>query len=288
MNSRLPSWFRQEIPHAETLESTRLLYKFNLHTVCKEAGCPNISRCLNNRKLTFMILGTSCTRHCRFCGVGKSISAGLSVDENEPYRITSAVSMLGLSYVVITSVTRDDLLDGGSGQFVRVIESLRCLDSKIKVEVLVPDFSGSRSSLESLIDAAPDVLAHNIETVRDLHRQLKPDSNYRVSLLLLRMSKDINPRIITKSSLLLGLGETASQVRASMEDLRSVGCDILTLGQYLAPSEKHYPAREFIHPEKFAYYRDEGMRLGFKSVFSGPLVRSSYQAQELYEEVSHA
>jgi len=287
VSKKLPSWFRQEIPDEKILSLMYLFSEFDVHTVCQEAKCPNLSFCFKNLKFTFMILGNICTRNCRFCGVNKSEISGLGIDKDEPKRIGQVVKLLGLSYVVITSVTRDDLLDGGAKQFAKTIELLHDINSEIKIEVLIPDFSGNAAGLKTVIDAGPCVIGHNIETVRRLYKELKPKANYQLSLDILSRIKKVNPFLMIKSSLILGLGETEEEVIDTMEDLINASCDILTLGQYLAPSSKHYPAKEFIGIEKFQRYRDIGTALGFKSVLSGPLVRSSYKADELYKEVAY-
>lgn len=260
-----------------------------VHTVCQEAGCPNLSYCFKHLKLTFLILGDTCTRACAFCGVGKSENKkGLSRDEEEPLRIAKIVRDLGLDYVVITAVTRDDLTDGGAGIFARTIELIRQLNSDIKIEVLIPDFKGNISSLKCVLDARPHLVGHNIETVERLYKVLRPQADYRLSLSILRKLKEIQPALTTKSSIMLGLGEVEEEVVKTMGDLLSSGCDILTLGQYLAPSESHYPVQEFIGIEQFQRYREIASGLGFKSVLSGPLVRSSYRAEELYQEAAYA
>ncbi|MDD5154981.1 MAG: lipoyl synthase, partial [Candidatus Omnitrophica bacterium] len=246
----------------------------------------NLSRCFKNKELTFSILGKVCSRNCRFCGVEKSGSLNLSVDEEEPSRIAGLIRNLGINYAVITSVTRDDLTDGGAGHFARTIECIRAVSRGVKTEVLIPDFKADGSSIKTITDSGADVIAHNIETVRRLHRRLKPDSDYDVSLRVLRKIKENNPEAVTKSSFLLGLGETRDEVVGAMRDLKEGLCDILTLGQYLAPSPRHYPVQDFIRPQVFAEYRDIGISLGFRSVLSGPLVRSSYKASQLYKEVS--
>lgn len=283
MNKRLPPWFKQELPDETTLALSRLLAELRVNTVCKEASCPNLTQCFNLKQLTFMVLGDKCTRGCRFCGVKKEDSSVLGFDHDEPYRINQAVRLLGLSYVVITSVTRDDLTDGGAGVFAETVRLIYQANPGIKVELLIPDFSGNTLSLKTVADSGPVVVGHNIETVESLYGLLKPESNYRISLGVLTALKEINPALLTKSSLILGLGETEDQVLNTMADLRNSSCDILTLGQYLAPSEKHYPIREFIPAESFARYRTLALDMGFKSVLSGPLVRGSYQAQNLYE-----
>ena len=287
-NYRLPAWFKQEIPGEGALSRVRKLSSFNINTVCKEAKCPNLSHCFENGKLTFMILGDICTRNCRFCGVKKAVGAeGLSVDSDEPKRLALAVKEFGINYAVITSVTRDDLKDGGAGHFAETIESIREAVPGIKVEALIPDFRGEVSSLRSVLSACPTVVAHNMETVSRLYAQLRPEASYRLSLNMLGKIKELAPGINTKSSLMLGLGETEPEVIAIMKDLRYNNCDVLTLGQYLAPSPGHYPVKEFISIEQFQNYKKIGVNLGFKLVFSGPLVRSSYYAEEVYKEFMH-
>lgn len=289
MSERFPSWFRQEIPDTITLERAHLFSESGVHTVCQEAGCPNLNYCFKNLKFTFMILGDVCTRNCRFCNVRKSTDKrGLSLDLDEPLRIAGIVKKLGLNYVVITSVTRDDLEDAGAGIFAKTIERIKAVDKNIKVEALIPDFKGKFLALKCVLDARPSVVAHNLETVRRLCPDLRPMADYELSLNILATIKKIKPELTTKSSLMLGLGETEKEVIQAMEDLRYSQCDILTLGQYLAPSGEHYPVKEFVGIEQFQKYKDIGMALGFKSVFSGPLVRSSYQAEEVYKEVAHA
>lgn len=288
MNNRLPPYFRQEIPDSITLNKLHLLSELNIHTVCQEAKCPNLSHCFKDSRLTFMILGEVCTRNCRFCGVRKSDNKPLAIDLEEPLRIQEAVKKLGLSYTVITSVTRDDLEDGGVRVFAKTVELIHALNRGVNVELLIPDFSGSVASLKTIIDANPSMVAHNIETVKRLYKELKPKSNYQISLDILSKIKELNPSLTTKSSIILGLGETEEEVIHTMEDLRNTDCDILTLGQYLAPSINHYPIKEFINIERFQSYRRIGLALGFKAVLSGPLVRSSYQAEEVYREINEA
>lgn len=304
-NYRLPAWFKQEIPGEGALSRVRKLSSFNINTVCKEAKCPNLSHCFENGKLTFMILGSVCTRNCRFCGVKKksgtvlkpkqncpqsgdslrlSQEPSLGIDSDEPKRLALAVKEFGINYAVITSVTRDDLDDGGAGQFAETIELIREAVPGIKVEALIPDFRGEVSSLRSVLSACPTVVAHNMETVSRLYAQLRPEASYWLSLDILGKIKELAPGINTKSSLMLGLGETEPEVIATMEDLRYNNCDVLTLGQYLAPSPGHYPVKEFISIEQFQDYKRIGLSLGFKAVLSGPLVRSSYHAEEAYKE----
>ena len=284
----LPSWFKQELPDVQVLEKKRLFSKLRLHTVCQEANCPNINYCFKNNKFTFIILGDTCTRHCCFCAVNKSSENKLSLSEEEPQAVARCVEVLGLRYVVITSVTRDDLFDGGAGQFSRTVRMVKALDSTIKVEVLIPDFQGNLSSLQRIIDSGADTIAHNIETVSRLYPYLREKSDYQRSLMILKRIKELSPGIRTKSSIMLGMGETEAELMQAMRDLRSNGCDFLTLGQYLAPSRKHYAIKEFIQPEQFQEYKRIAEAMGFKAVLSGPLVRSSYQAEELYYEFAYA
>jgi len=284
MINRLPHWFRQDIPDTITLERTRIVSEFNIHTVCQEAKCPNLGYCFKNSRLTFIILGDTCTRNCRFCAVNKTNGEySLGLDSDEPYRISQIVKRLSIKYVVITSVSRDDLCDGGAAQFAKTIELIRVLNKNIKIEVLIPDFQGRISSLRTVLDAEPDLVAHNIETISRLYNDLRPAANYQGSLDILKKIKELKPSLISKSSLMLGLGETEEEVKQTLEDLRKSKCDILTLGQYLAPSKEHYPVKEFIDIEQFERYREIGLSLGFKAVLSGPLVRSSYRAEEVYK-----
>jgi len=299
MINRLPPWFRQDIPDDKTISLIHLFSELNIHTVCQEARCPNITYCFKNKKFTFIILGDICTRNCSFCNIKKSgtflhpiegrsftQSAGCPQSlAKEPYKISQVVKMLGLKYVVITSVTRDDLSDGGAAQFAKTINLIHKVNEDIKVEVLIPDFQGKISSLKCILGAKPFIVAHNIETVERLYAELRPAANYQLSLGILSKIKALNPQIITKSSIMLGMGETKEEVICTMEDLRKHNCDILTLGQYLAPSVKHYPVKEFINIEQFQEYKDISLRLGFKSILSGPLVRSSYQAEKVSEEL---
>ncbi len=288
MNNRLPAWFRQDIPDASARTAMQMLAERGIHTVCRQAHCPNAGRCFKNREMTFLILGDACTRRCLFCAVKKAPAQPSAIVPGEPQRISRAARELGLTYVVITSVTRDDLEDGGAGQFAGTIHALRSIGAEIKVEALIPDFCGRPFALKTVVDAGPAVLAHNLETVRRLHRQLKPDSSYTRSLEVLCKIKSFNPQLLTKSGLMLGLGESEDDVAEAMKDLRGVRCDILTLGQYLAPGQSHYPVRAFISPGQFQAYRIQALELGFRKVLAGPLVRSSYRAQELYREVIYA
>jgi lipoic acid synthetase len=287
MKVKLPEWFKQEIPTSEAIKLMHLFSEFGVNTVCQAAKCPNISHCFKNKKVTFMILGDICTRNCKFCHVTKLKGIKLSIDKDEPKRIAYLVKLLGLKYVVITSVTRDDLADGGAKQFAKTIESVRAQDNKIKIEVLIPDFQAKITSLKCVLNAKPDVVAHNIETVKRLYHDLRPTADYERSLEVLKSVKKLQPTLITKSSIMLGLGETEEEVISTMKDLRGSLCDILTLGQYLAPSADHYPVREFISIESFKRYKEISLTLGFKTVQSAPLVRSSYRAEETYKELAY-
>lgn len=251
----------------------------NLKTVCQEARCPNISECYCQKTATFLILGDVCTRGCSFCAVKKGNP--LPVDLEEPVRIAQAISKLGLRYAVITSVTRDDLIDGGAGAFVQTISVIRKQIRAIKIEVLIPDFQGSIEPLKKVIDAKPDVISHNLETVPRLYNQLRQGADYNRSLMLLQLVKNYG-NIYTKSGLMLGLGETSQEVLEVLRDLRNKQCDFLTLGQYLSPSKNHYPVKEYITPEQFAYYKEKALEMGFSNVASSPYARSSYLAGDSY------
>lgn len=276
---RLPEWFRvrQRIGD-EYSEVKRLISDHGLHTVCQEANCPNIRECWHHKTATFMILGDICTRGCTFCDVIKGQPEAL--DWKEPARVAEAANELGLKYVVVTSVDRDDLEDGGAEIFARTIRALRHRIPDVEVEVLIPDFQGSREALETVIAAGPDVLNHNLETVPRLYPTVRRGAKYRQSLELLRMAREIAPGLTTKSGLMVGLGETVRELLATIREIRATGCDLLTIGQYLAPSALHHPVIQFYHPRKFEQLERYGRALGFRNVFSGPLVRSSYHAFE--------
>ncbi|OGX18669.1 MAG: lipoyl synthase [Omnitrophica WOR_2 bacterium RBG_13_44_8b] len=285
MINRLPRWFKQEIPDEAGLKISGLLSEFGVHTVCRQAQCPNINRCFKDKHCTFMILGKICTRNCGFCNVTKSEGKPIFLDENEPFRISRVVETLGLNYVVITSVTRDDMSDGGASHFAKTLKLIQGVNRNIKAEVLIPDFQGKIASLECILQARPFVVGHNLETVSRLYDELRPQADYRRSLNTLGRIKKISPGVLTKSSLMLGFGETKQEVVNALQDLRKQDCDILTLGQYLAPSTEHYPAKEFIDIEQFQEYEKISIGMGFKAVLSGPLVRSSYKAEEVSKEL---
>ena len=281
MKERLPPWFKQKPADPRVMvPMEKLLDGLSLHTICESALCPNIGECFSRKTATFLILGDVCTRRCSFCAVKKG--QPLPVDGKEPQHLLEAVEKLNLSYVVVTSVTRDDLSDGGASQFVKTINMLHQKRKGVVVEVLVPDFLGSAESLRAIVEARPDVLNHNVETVPRLYSEVRPEADYSRSLKLLSMAKKLNPDIVTKSGLMLGLGETKEEVVKVMEDLRGVNCDLLTIGQYLQPSPGHYPVVRFISPEEFSQYEDIGRDIGFVEVAFAPLVRSSFKTAELY------
>jgi lipoic acid synthetase len=257
-------------------ELKNLVSRLGLHTVCESAACPNVGECWNRRTATFMILGNVCTRRCGFCAVQKG--APLPVDYDEPRRVAEACAALNLRYAVITSVNRDDRKDGGAELFALTIQAIRQKIPGCKVEVLIPDFQGSHEAIDIVMQAHPDVLNHNTETVPRLYKQVRLGARYTRSLDVLRYAKQIRPHTPTKSGLMLGLGETRDEVLVVMRDLRDHHVDILTLGQYLRPSPKHLPLIEYITPEQFSAYREAGIRMGFAHVEAGPLVRSSYHA----------
>ncbi len=278
-SGRLPSWFKVPMPGSSNFIKLRnLLRESELHTVCEEAHCPNIGECWDNRSATFMILGDICTRRCGYCAVTTG-RPGL-VDTEEPFRLANTVKRLGLSYCVITSVNRDDLLDGGASIFAACIGEIRKISPECEIEVLIPDFQGSEDALVEVLLANPDVLNHNIETVTRMFRKVRPKGDYNQSLDLLSKVKRISPDMVTKSGMMVGLGETWDEIIDTMTDLRAVGCDLLTIGQYLRPSAKHFPMYRFYEPEEFVQLGVKGRQLGFRHVASGPLVRSSYHAKE--------
>jgi len=282
MTGRLPPWFKQKLADPAVMSSMHgLLDELSLHTVCQSALCPNIGKCFTAGTATFLILGGVCTRCCTFCAVKKG-NPGL-VDEEEPEHLFEAVKKMGLSYVVITSVTRDDLPDGGASQFARTVTLLRENVAGITVEVLVPDFRGSEEAIRLVVESSPQVINHNVETVPRLYPEVRPGADYARSLELLYTVKKQNPATVTKSGLMLGLGESREEVIEVMGDLREANCDLLTIGQYLQPSPQHRPVVRFVPPEEFTEYEAIGQALGFIEVASSPLVRSSYRAAELYD-----
>ena len=277
---------RIRIPAKAAIDKTHnLLEELNLHTVCQEAGCPNRWECFSDSTATFLILGDICTRNCKFCGV--TTGAPLPPDPDEPARVAEAAAKLGLKYVVVTTVTRDDLPDGGAEQFVRVIRAIREKIPDAGIEVLTSDFDGNISALEKVLSEKPSVFNHNVETVERLTPRLRSRASYLRSLAVLEHAAKFAPEIPTKSGLMVGVGETDDEVKKTLEDLRKTGCKIITIGQYLAPSENHHPVVEFIPEEKFEYYKDLAKALGFSAVASGALVRSSYHAAQCYKHALH-
>jgi len=280
---RRPEWLKVRAPGGDDYHRVKgLLRTLSLHTVCEEAHCPNIGECFAQGTATFLILGDVCTRGCRFCAVAKG--QPLALDREEPERVARAVARLGLRHAVITSVTRDDLPDGGASVFAEVIRKIHNYLPGCSVEVLIPDFQGSAEALRLVLAARPEVLNHNIETVPRLYPQVRPGAIYARSLELLRQAKDLAPAMRTKSGLMVGLGEDGDEVLATLRDLRTVGCDMVTIGQYLQPSSWHLPVARFYRPEEFVALREAALRLGFAHVESGPLVRSSYHAQAAIRE----
>lgn len=277
-----PHWLKRKIHSGATYQKVKNLFRdFRLNTVCREAQCPNEGECFSRGTATFLILGRFCTRACGFCAIEHGLSN--QPDPDEPYKIAEAVQLLGLNYVVITSVTRDDLPDGGAGHFARTVGEIRKHVPGVRIEILVPDFQGSTEAIKTVVESCPDVINHNIETVPRLYPGTRPEAEYYRSLSLLELVQQSAPNIITKSGLMLGLGESSREVREVMKDLMDVNCSVLTLGQYLQPSDNHLPVRRFVTPEQFDWWRDEALKMGFKGVASGPFVRSSYNARELYK-----
>jgi lipoyl synthase len=274
-----PKWLRAPAPSGDNYrELKELIERLRLHTVCESAACPNVGECWNRRTATFMMLGNVCTRRCGFCAVQKG--APLPVDYDEPERVAQAVAAMGLKFAVITSVNRDDREDGGAELFAMVIRAIRQRVPGCGVEVLVPDFQGSHRAVETVMEAVPDVLNHNTETVPRLYRQVRLGARYERSLDVLAYAKSLSPATPTKSGLMLGLGERAGEVLDAMRDLRAHNVDVLTLGQYLRPSPEHLPIVRYVTPEEFAEFRRAGVEMGFAHVESGPLVRSSYHAAD--------
>lgn len=274
-----PDWLKIKIKSgSNTGNVNNILKKYNLNTVCAEAGCPNACDCFNRGTATFMILGKNCTRNCKFCKVTKAEPE--DVNELEPSNIAQAIKEMNLKHTVITSVTRDDLPDGGAGHFASTILEIKKNCPNVTIEVLIPDFKGDYESLKTVIRAKPNVLNHNIETVPDLYSAVRPMALYGRSLELLKRVKEIDSSIFTKSGFMVGLGENEEQVIALLKDLKNVNCDIITIGQYLQPSKAHFELVEYVHPDTFKRYENIAKDMGFKYVASGPLVRSSYHAED--------
>jgi len=275
--ARRPDWLKVRLPHGEAFHEVKTIVDMHhLHTVCESARCPNMAECWGRRTATFMILGDICTRSCRFCAV--KTGRPTELDELEPFRVAEAVKQLNLRHAVITSVNRDELKDGGAGIFAETIRQIRKKSPGCRVEVLIPDFQGDYDSLKLVIDAHPNILNHNVETVPRLYKDVRPQAKYERSLWVLEESR--RQGLVTKSGLMVGLGETPEEVLEVMRDLRKIDCTILTIGQYLQPTKAHLPVDRFVHPDEFRMYREEGLKMGFRFVESGPLVRSSYHADE--------
>ena len=276
-----PDWLRVKAPQWERVGNVKgILRDLGLNTVCEEASCPNIGECFNAGTATFLIMGPACTRACPYCDIDFE-KKPQPLDPTEPERLAEAVRRLNLNHVVITSVNRDDLPDGGASQFVRCIDGVRSLSPQTTIEVLIPDLCGNWDALEIILQAKPEVLNHNTETIQRLYRRVRPQGDYQRSLELLKRSRQLRPEVYTKSGLMVGLGETDAEVREAMEDLRAVDCDILTLGQYLQPTPKHLAVQGFIPPEQFDAWRDFGESIGFLQVVASPLTRSSYHAEQV-------
>ncbi len=279
LNTKLkkPSWLRATAPNSiEYKETLELMRKLKLHTVCEEAACPNIAECWKQKQATVLIMGDTCTRNCRFCNVKTGKPTVLDADE--PNHIAVAVKELGLKHVVITSVTRDDLADGGAGHFVECIEAIRATSPNTTIEILTPDFKHKNNALETVVKVKPDVFNHNLETVQRLSGQIRSKADYEYSLGVLKRIKELNADMITKSGIMVGLGETQDEVLETMADLRAVGVDFITIGQYLQPTKNQVAVARYVTPEEFDFYRDKAKEMGFSMVVSSPLARSSYYA----------
>jgi lipoic acid synthetase len=279
---RKPEWFLIKTPLGQNYSEVRnLLSALDLHSVCQEANCPNRAECFGDKTATFLILGDICTRGCTFCNVKQGRPA--EVDNNEPERVARAVNKLGLEYVVVTSVTRDDLPDGGASIFAETIRKIRKVNPGCKVEILIPDFRGDTDALKTVLEADPDVLNHNIETIERLYGEVRKGADYRRSLELIGRVRRWKPEMMTKSGLMVGLGETPEEIKTTMRDLVQAGCQLLTIGQYLAPSEKHHAVDRYYTPGEFSDLKKSAMELGFLGVVSGPLIRSSYRASKMFQ-----
>ncbi|MCY7282866.1 MAG: lipoyl synthase [Cyanobacteria bacterium CAN_BIN43] len=278
-----PEWLRVKAPQWERVGSVKeILRDLALNTVCEEASCPNIGECFSAGTATFLIMGPACTRACPYCDIDFE-KKPQALDPTEPDRLAEAVRRMNLNHVVITSVNRDDLPDGGASQFVRCIEAVRSLSPKTTIEVLIPDMCGDWAALAIILQAQPEVLNHNTETVPRLYKKVRPQGDYGRSLQLIQQTRQLAPSIYTKSGIMVGLGETDEEVRQTLQDLRNAGCDILTIGQYLQPSNKHLIVKEFVTPAQFDAWREFGEAIGFLQVVSSPLTRSSYHAEQVQQ-----
>ena len=284
MNQRLPEWLTIRVPRQDTVKQVeQMMRNKNLHTVCESAKCPNLPECWSKKTATFMILGDTCTRSCGFCAI--KVGRGLTVNPHEPFDVAKVAADLGLKHIVVTSVARDDLSDQGSIQFAKTIEELHKQNPLCIVEVLTPDFKGDRECIKNVCDAKPEIYNHNIETVERLHTLVRPQAKYARTMSVLEQVKEIDSTIYTKSGIMLGLGETKDEVIQTLEDLREIGVDAVTIGQYLRPTMRHLPVVEYIHPKEFKEYEKIGENLGFAFVASGPFIRSSYNAIEFSKKV---
>jgi lipoic acid synthetase len=284
MAQRLPEWLTIRLPRPDTIKEVEgMMRSKNLHTVCESARCPNLPECWSKKTATFMILGNTCTRSCGFCAI--HTGRGEEVDIFEPGNVAKVCKDLGLQHVVVTSVARDDLRDEGAEQFAKTIRALHHSNPHLIVEVLTPDFKGKRDLIQTVTDAGPEIYNHNIETIERLHTVVRPQAKYDRTLRVLEMVKELDPRIYTKSGLMLGLGETQDEVIGTLRDLRAIGVDAVTIGQYLRPTMRHLPVTEYIHPTVFEEYTRIGEEMGFAFVASGPFIRSSYNAIEFSKKV---
>lgn len=280
---RKPEWLKVEKGRGTCGKVGRMLSSYQLNSVCEQAGCPNQGECFKNGTATFLLLGNHCTRNCTFCKVTQDLPE--KVDSFEPEHVADAVADMGLAHVVITSVTRDDLPDGGAEHFAKTIRAVRSRVPDASIEVLIPDFKGDSEALKTVLRAEPDILNHNVETVPQLYEQVRPMARFDRSIELLKRVKEYVPSMYTKSGFMVGLGETAGQVKLLLKNLHDTDCDIVTIGQYLQPSLKHYQVREYVHPDQFAKYKETGLALGIPCIASGPLVRSSYHAGTDFEKL---
>lgn len=278
-HKRLPPWLKRQVGRGENVQSVKRILRGNdLHTVCEEARCPNLGECFEQKRATFLILGDYCTRGCSFCSVKEG--RPLLPDPDEPQKVAAAAAKMGIKYVVITSVTRDDLPDGGSNQFAETINAVRQILKNASIEVLTPDFGGHIEAINAVCEAGPDVYNHNVETVPSLYSKVRPQAEYERSLDLLRHVKKHYPSITTKSGLMLGFGEKKEEVISLLKDLKSVNCDLVTVGQYMRPTKNNMEVVEYVRPEVFQELEQIGKEMGFSGIYSGPLVRSSFNAEE--------
>lgn len=281
-----PEWLKQRVPNQETLKKMeKMLRGLSLNTVCEGANCPNMGKCFENKTATFMIMGSICTRGCKFCAVEGGEPKIL--DPEEPFHVAEASKQLGLKHIVVTSVTRDDLQDGGAEHFAKTVTEIRKLNPNSTIELLIPDLMGNWDALKIIVESGPDIINHNVETIPSLYKKVRPQAIYKRSLELLKQVKIFDSNIFTKSGLMLGLGESDEEVIGVMKDLVDIDCDILTLGQYLRPSTKHVSIHKYIHPDKFEELKNIALGKGFKYVASGPMVRSSYKAFDGMEQLKN-